>query len=77
MSLACLVEVVLIADFFFFPFWPPCGIWSSWAKDQIRAAVGTYTTAVAMSDPLTHYAWLGIKPVSWFCREAIDPVVPQ
>ena len=35
------------------------GIWSSWAKDQIGAAVVTYAEAAAMPDPLTHCAWAG------------------
>ena len=29
----------------------PGGLWSSWARDQIRAAAVTYTTTVAMPDP--------------------------
>ena len=27
----------------FFLFWPPWGIWSSWARGQIQAAVGTWS----------------------------------
>ena len=42
--------------FFFFLFWPLHGIWSFQARDQIRATVATYTTAVATQDPLTHCA---------------------
>ena len=52
-------------------------MWSSQARDQIRAAVATCVTAVAMPDPLTHCARLGIKPVAWCCRDSADPCVPQ
>ena len=41
---------------------PPCGIWSSWARDQILATVVTYTAAAAMQDPLTHSAVPGMEP---------------
>ena len=39
--------------FFFFFFLLGCtpGTWRSWARDQIWAAAGNYTTAVAMLDP--------------------------
>ena len=59
----------------FFFFWPLCGIWSSQARDQIKATVLTYASAVAMLDPLTHCA--GIKHVSWHCRDAADLIAPQ
>ena len=58
-------------------FWPPHGIWSSQARDQMWAVVGTYISAVAKLDPLIHRAGLGIKPVSWCCREATDPIAQQ
>ena len=45
-------------------------------RDQIRATVATYTTAAATLDPLTHCA-RPTQPVSWCCREALDPTVPQ
>uniref|UniRef100_A0A8D0MVD7 Uncharacterized protein n=1 Tax=Sus scrofa TaxID=9823 RepID=A0A8D0MVD7_PIG len=48
----------------FFLFWPPYGIWSSLARDQIQATVVIYATAKAMLDPLTHCAEQGIEPVS-------------
>ena len=38
----------------------PHSVWSSWARDQIQTTVVTYTTATAMTDPLTHCAGLGI-----------------
>ena len=57
--------------FFFFLFWPPHGTWSSQARDQIWAAVATYTAAAAMPYPLTHCAGLGIEPVSWCCRNPL------
>ena len=41
------------------------------------STVVTYSVAVATPDPLTHFAGLGIKPVSWCHREAADPVAPQ
>lgn len=62
---------------FLFLLWLPCGIWSSPARDQIRAAVATYTAALATPDPLTHFAGPGIEPVLWQCRNAADPIVPQ
>ena len=48
-------------------FWLPCGIWSSKARDRIRATVVSYPTAAATPDPLTHCARLGIEPASWSC----------
>ena len=33
---------------FFFLFWLPRGMWSSWARNQIPALVATYATAVAV-----------------------------
>ena len=36
---------------FFFLFWPPHGIRSCRARDQILATVATYAIAVAMPDP--------------------------
>ena len=32
---------------------------------------------VVKPDPLTHYARPGIQYVSWHCRDAADPIVPQ
>lgn len=50
---------------FFFPlFWPSWGICSFQARDQIWATPGTYATAVAKPNPLTHCARLVIEPVS-------------
>ena len=37
-------------------FWPPHGIQSSWARDQIWASVETYATAPTMLSLLTHCA---------------------
>ena len=39
--------------YYYFLFWPPHGIWSSPARDQIQATVATCARAVAMLDPLT------------------------
>ena len=56
-------------------FWSPRGIWSSWARDQIQVAFATEATAVA-SGSLTHYAGLGIEPVTHRSQDAAD-LVPQ
>ena len=53
---------------FLFFFWPPCGIWSSQARDQIQA-----TDARS----LTHCAALGSEPSSPCCRDATDQITPQ
>ena len=44
---------------FFFLFWPPWGMWSSPARDQIWATFVTYAAASATPDPLTHCAGKG------------------
>ena len=61
----------------FFLLWLPHSIWSSWARDQIWAAIVTCDTAAAMLDPLIYCARLGIKPVSWHCKDATNPFAPQ
>ena len=48
-----------------------------WARDQILAAVVTYTAAVAVPDPLTHCVGPEIKPGSWCCRDAVEPIASQ
>ena len=50
---------------------------SSWARDHIQAAFITYAATVATLDPLTHGAGPGIKPLSWCCRDATNPIAPQ
>ena len=50
---------------------PPHNTWSSWARDQIPAAVS------AVPDSLTPCAGPGVKPVSWTRRDATHPVAPQ
>ena len=35
-----------------------------------------YATGTTL-DPLTNCTELGIEPVSWCCRDAADPIVPQ
>lgn len=62
---------------FFLIFWLPLGIGSSWARDRIRATVVTYTEALAMPDPLSHCAGLGIESASWCCRDAANSIGPQ
>ena len=49
----------------------------SLARDQIWAAVVTYAASKAMLDPLTHCAQLGIKPLSWCCRDATHPIAVE
>ena len=71
------VDYFIQVWFCFFRFWPPHGLWSFQARDQIWASAATYTTAVATPDPLTHCARLGIEPVSWHRRGATNPVAPQ
>ena len=44
------------------------------ARDGIPAAVVTHAAAVAT---LFHCDGLGIKSVSWRCRDATDPIEPQ
>ena len=41
------------------------------AKDRIRTAVVTHTTAAAVPDPLTHCARPGIEPMSWCTVETL------
>ena len=64
-----------MTTFFFFLFWPPHGIWSSGARDQIWAEAATMHCSDTRS--LTHYARPGIKPVSQCFRNAANPVMPQ
>lgn len=45
------VSHVFFFSFLYFLFGRPRGIWSSWARGQIKAAVGTYTVAMATGDP--------------------------
>ena len=52
-------------------------MWNSQARDQIQATVATYVAAAATPDLLTHCAGPGIKPASWHCRDAANPIVPQ
>ena len=54
---------------------------SSWTRDRIWATPASYITAVAMLDPLTYCAGLGIKtaPLQWpkQLRSDSQPTVPQ
>ena len=50
--LFCLLKLVLL-NVHFFLFWPPCGLWSSWARHQIQAAVVTYCDALYWSGDRT------------------------
>ena len=52
-------------------------MWSSHIRDQVRATAVNYAAPAATQDPLTHCAGPGIEPVSWHCRDAADPIVPQ
>ena len=60
----------------FFLFWPPWGICSSQAKDQIRATVMTQTPAAktAILDPL---CWAGHGTCPQHSQDATDPIAPQ
>jgi len=53
-----------IKIFFFFLFWPPSGMWNSWARDQIQATAANYAAGAAIPDPLTHSPRSGIESVS-------------
>ena len=55
----------------FFSFWLSHGIWSFWARDQIRTVATTYAGS------LTHCVGPGIKPMSEHSRDATNPVAPQ
>ena len=46
-------------------------------SDRIQATAVTYASAAATLDPLTHCAGSGMAPVSWCCRDAAHPIVPQ
>ena len=63
--------------FFYFYFLPPYDIWSSRAGDQIQATFVTCIAAGLTSDLLIHCAGPGIKPASWCCRDASDPIMPE
>ena len=72
-----LTNTDLFFFFFFLSFFGcPTGLWSSWAMDQIQAAVATNTAAMAMPDLLTHCAWLGMEPVS-LCGRDTKLIAPQ
>ena len=71
------VDVMALFYFIFSHFWPPRGMWSLQARDQIRVTAATSTPAAAMPDPFTRCTGQGIEPASWCCRDANDPVVPQ
>ena len=61
-TISCLnYQNSLLAGLFLFFFWPPCGIRSSWTRDQIGATVATYTTARSTLDPLTHSTGLRLN----------------
>ena len=51
--------------------------WSSWARDQIRAAVVIYTKAAAAPDRVTYCAGAGNKRAYWCYRDAAAPIAPQ
>ena len=75
----CLSLFYICSFFFFFfgrltAYGAPYGVPS---QDQIRAMVLTYAAAAVTPDPLTHCARPGIEPVSWRCRDAANPTVPQ
>ena len=61
----------------FFGCFKPYGVARPGDQLDPQATVAAYAMAVAMPDPLTHCARLGIKPASWHCRDTANPVVPQ
>lgn len=56
----------------FFLFGLPHTIWSSWARNQIRAIA-----ASSNSRSLTHCILPGIEPASWCCSNSANPLAPQ
>lgn len=54
----------------FFLSWPPCRIWSSHTRGEIRAADVTYAVAAARTEP-------GIEPASQCSRDTTNSVAPQ
>ena len=70
-----------LAIFFLSFFWPPCGIWCSWAVPQSRIRFKScccdphYSCGNARS--LTHCAKAEIKPASQCSRGPANPTVPQ
>ena len=71
-----LLECFLSAIFFFL-FWLSHSIWNSQARYHIRAVIVTYTTAVAMLDPVIPCSGPGIRSSSWYFRDTTNPVIPQ
>ena len=71
---SCKLKIVL-TFFFFFLFWLPSGIWSSWARDQIPATVVTYHRKCGNTRSLTRCAWRGIKSAFWCCRDTMMPLL--
>ena len=63
--------VLFCLFFIFFFFWLPRSIWSSQARDQVRATVAAEVRS------LTHCARPGIEPGSPCSQDPADPVVPQ
>lgn len=43
-------------------------------QGQVPTTVATHTAAMAMSDPLTCCAQLGIKLASWCCRNSANSI---
>ena len=62
---------------FFLLFWPPLGIWSSWARDQIPDIIVICAAAAAGNvGSLTHCARRGMEPATKHSHAA-DPVAAQ
>jgi len=62
---------------FFFLFWPPRGIPSSWVRDRIQAGAAAYVTTAAVPDPEPTVPGQGSNLHPCHCRGTIDPIVPQ
>lgn len=62
---------------FFFTFWPPSGIESSQARDQLWVAAVAYAEAAGNTGSLTYSAGPGIELMSQHLRCAVDPIAKQ
>ena len=64
--------------FFSFPFWPPCGTWSSWALGQGSGSSFScnLSQSVGNGESLNHRGGLGIEFVSQLSQDTANPVVP-
>lgn len=76
-AVTCSFDFLTNCLYLFIKLWTSYGIWSSWDRVQIWAAAVTFATAVAMTDPLTHYTRPEIEPSFWCCRDTVHPIASQ